>query len=166
MNKAKKKKQVAVEPLQEPPGPMLPCEPAAPPVETFEERVLRATRSFSPEKTRVTSLCMEYGERNEICALINRRKQEQEYYLHAKALKRSMSAIRRRQNLVPKARTKKELAERKADEERLATIRKEYHACDPEWPEAHAYRSDAGCRYGDARIARLERLLRDAGGEW
>ena len=49
MNKAKKKKQVAVEPLQEPPGPMLPCEPAAPPVETFEERVLRATRSFSPE---------------------------------------------------------------------------------------------------------------------
>ena len=164
MNKAKKKKQVAVEPLQEPPGPMLPCEPAAPPVETFEERVLRATRSFSPEKTRVTSLCMEYGERNEICALINRRKQE--YYLHAKALKRSMSAIRRRQNLVPKARTKKELAERKADEERLATIRKEHHACDPEWLEAHAYRSDAGCRYGDARIARLERLLRDAGGEW
>ena len=59
-----------------------------------------------------------------------------------------------------------ELAERKADEERLATIRKEYHACDPEWLEAHAYRSDAGCRYGDARIARLERLLRDAGGEW
>ena len=166
MNKAKKKKQVAVEPLQEPPGPMLPCEPAAPPVETFEERVLRATRSFSPEKTRVTSLCMEYGERNEICALINRRKQEQEYYLHAKALKRSMSAIRRRQNLVPKARTKKELAERKADEERLATIRKEYHACVPEWLEAHAYRTEAGCLYGNARIARLERLLRDAGGEW
>ena len=92
MNKAKKKKQVAVEPLQEPPGPMLPCEPAAPPVETFEERGCSGRRALSPrsaEKTRVTSLCMEYGERNEICALINRRKQE--YYLHAKALKRSMS---------------------------------------------------------------------------
>ena len=164
MNKAKKKKQVAVEPLQETPGTMLPCEPAAPPVETFEERVIRATRSFSPEKTRVTRLCMEYGERNEICALINRRKRQ--YYRQAKYLKRAMRDIRATQNLVPKARTKKQLAERKADEERLATIRKEYHACEPEWLEAHAYRTDAGCRYGDARIARLERLLREAGGEW
>ena len=165
MNKAKKKKHVAADPLQEAPNPMRPCEPTAPPVETFEERVVKATRSFSPEKTRVTRLCMEYGERNEICALINRRKRQ--YYLHAKALKRSMSAIRRRQNLVPKARTKKELAERKADEERLATIRKEYHACDPEWLKADIYegediyRTEAACVYGDARIARLERLLRD-----
>ena len=40
MNKTKKKKQVAAEkPLQEAPNPMCPCEPAAPPVETFEERV-------------------------------------------------------------------------------------------------------------------------------
>ena len=105
MDKAKKKKQVASENLQEPPETMLPCEPAVPQVETFEERVIRATRSFSPEKTRVTRLCMEYGERNEICVLINRRKRE--YYLHAKALKRSMSAIRRQQNLVPKARTRR-----------------------------------------------------------
>ena len=119
---------------------------------------------MSPEKTRVVRLCMEYGERNECCVLIRRLKRQ--YYLHAKALKRSMSAIRRQQNLVLKARTKKQLAERNADEERLATIRKEYHACDPEWLEAHAYRSDAGCRYGDARIARLERLLREVGGEW
>ena len=122
---------------------MLPYEPAVPQVETFEERVVKATRSLSPEKTRVVRLCMEYGERNEICVLINRRKRE--YYLHAKALKRSMSAIRRQQNLVLKARTKKQLAERNADEERLATIRKEYHACDPEWLEAHAYRTDQ-CR--------------------
>ena len=143
---------------------MCPCEPAAPPVETFEEQVVRATCSLSPEKARVTRLCMEYGERNEICALTHRRKRQ--YYLHAKYLKRAMSAIRATQNLVPKARTKKQLAERKADEERLATIRKEYHACVPEWLEAHAYRVDAACRYGNARIARLERLLRDAGGEW
>ena len=31
------------------------------------------------------------------------------------------------QNLVPKARTKKELAEQKADEEKLAACRKMYH---------------------------------------
>ena len=55
---------------------MLPYEPAVPQVETFEERVVKATRSLSPEKTRVTRLCMEYGERNEICVLINRRKRE------------------------------------------------------------------------------------------
>eukprot|EP00964_Phaeocystis_antarctica_P153885 scaffold122319_cov30-Phaeocystis_antarctica.AAC.1 len=161
---SRRRRTRAAEPLQEPPGTMLPYEPAVPQVETFEERVVKATRSLSAEKTRVVRLCMEYGERNEICVLINRRKRE--YYLHAKALKRSMSAIRRQQNLVLKARTKKQLAERNADEERLATIRKEYHACDPEWLEAHAYRTDAGCRYANARIARLERLLRDAGGEW
>ena len=50
---------------------MLPYEPAVPQVETFEERVVKATRSLSPEKTRVVRLCMEYGERNEICVLIN-----------------------------------------------------------------------------------------------
>ena len=65
MNKSKKKKQVPVEPLQEPLNPMSPCEPAAPQVETFEERVIRVTRSMSPEKTRVVRLCMEYGVRNE-----------------------------------------------------------------------------------------------------
>ena len=52
MNKAKKKKQVAADPLQEAPNPMCPCEPAAPPVETFDERVVKATRSMSPEKLR------------------------------------------------------------------------------------------------------------------
>ena len=165
MNKAKKKKQVAVEPLQEPPGTMLPYEPAVPQVETFEERVVKATRSMSPEKSRVERLAMIYDGCNDWCAAI--RRQKRVCYQAAKALKRAMSAIRRRQNLVPKARTKKELAERKDDEEQLATIRKEYHACVPEWLEAHAYRVDAACRYGNARIARLERLLRDAGGvEW
>ena len=110
---------------------------------------------------------MEYGERNEICALINRRKQE--YYLHAKALKRSMSAIRRRQNLVPKARTKKELAmelaERKADEEQLAAIRKDYRGYEADWRVQDIYRNDTTEEVAFAKIARLERLLRDAGGE-
>ena len=98
MNKAKKKKQVAAEPLQEPPETMLPCEPAVPQVETFEERVIRATRSMSPEKTRVVRLCMELGERNEWCANIRRLKRQ--YYREAKVLKRTMKSLRRAQNLV------------------------------------------------------------------
>ena len=118
MNKAKKKKQVAADPLQEAPNPMCPCEPAAPPVETFDERVVKATRSMSPEKTRVTRLCMEYDMHINICVLICQRKRA--YYREAKALKRAMRDIRAVQNLVPKARTKKQLAERKADEEQLA----------------------------------------------
>ena len=124
MNKAKKKKQVAADPLQEAPNPMRPCEPAAPPVETFEERVVKATRSMSPEKSRVERLAMIYDGCNDWCASIRRRKRV--CYQAAKALKRAMSAIRATQNLVPKARTKKQLAERKDDEERLATYRKEY----------------------------------------
>ena len=42
-------------------------------------------------------------------------------------MKRSMRHVRARQDLVPKARTKKELAERKADEEHLAATGKDYH---------------------------------------
>eukprot|EP00964_Phaeocystis_antarctica_P013174 scaffold7214_cov41-Phaeocystis_antarctica.AAC.1 len=56
-----------------------------------------------------------------------------------------MKANKITQNLVPKARTKKELAERKADEERLAACRKRYHTCGPEWLKQDAYRTDAGC---------------------
>ena len=66
---------------------------------------------------------MEYGRCDEICANILQLKRQ--YYREAKALKRTMRDLRATQNLVPKARTKKELAERKADEERLATIRKD-----------------------------------------
>lgn len=164
MNKAKKKKQVAAEPLQEAPNPMCPCEPAAPPVETFEELVIRATRSMSPEKTRVHRLSMEYGAWDDLCRQTKGEKRW--YYLEAKALKLRMRAARARQNLVPKARTKKELAERKADEKALASLREEYHACGPVWREQHAYRSELGNRFANAKIVRLERLLRDAGGEW
>ena len=79
---------------------MLPCEPAVPhpQVETFEERVIRATRSMSPEKTRVVRLCMELGVRNEWCDNIRREKRL--HYLEAKALKRAMKSLRREQNLV------------------------------------------------------------------
>ena len=125
MNKSTKKKQVSVEPLQEPPNPMSPCEPAAPQVETFEEKVARATRSMSPEKSRVVRLCMEADARDKCCA--DSRECQRQCQRQVKFLKRSMRDVRARQNLVPKARTKKELAQRKADEEMLAAIRKDYH---------------------------------------
>ena len=56
--------------------------------------------------------------------------------------KGKMRADRRLQKLVPKARTKKELAQRKADEEQLAAYRKEYHDCGHEWLVQNAYRND------------------------
>ena len=90
MNTSKKKKQVPVEPLQEPPNPMCPCEPAAPQVETFEERCLRATRSMSPEKSRVVRLCIESDVRDKWCASIIECKQQ--CYRQGKALKRTMRA--------------------------------------------------------------------------
>ena len=80
-------------------------------------------------------------------------------------MKRTMLRhIRARQNLVPKARTKKELAERKADEEQLAAIRKDYHDYGAEWRVQDIYRNDTTVRFAFAKIARLERLLCDAGG--
>ena len=164
MNKSTTKKQVPIEPLQEPPNPMSPCEPAAPQVETFEEKVARATRSMSPEKSRVVRLCMEADARDKCCAsMLECQRQCQR---QVKFLKRSMRDVRARQNLVPKARTKKELAQRKADEEQLAAIRKRYQDYGHEHVVEHAYRVEAYMKYGNAKIARLERLLCDAGGEW
>ena len=98
---------MTVEPLQETPNPMSCCEPAAPQVETFEERVARATRSMSPEKSRVVRLCIESDARDRWCASILECKRQ--CRREAKALKRLMKNRRARQNLVPKARTKKEL---------------------------------------------------------
>ena len=58
--------------------------------------------------------------------------------LRRKALKRLMRKSAR-QNLVPKARTKKELAEQKADEEKLADARKKYDDYGHEWLVQNAY---------------------------
>ena len=138
MNKSKKKKQVPIEPLQETSNPMSCCEPAAPQVETFEEKVTRVTRSMSPEKSRVVRLCMESGERDKWCASILECKRQ--YRTAGNALKRSMRDVRAVQNLVPcTARTKRELAQRKADEEQLAAYRKEYHDCGYEWLVQNAF---------------------------
>ena len=163
MNKSTKKKQVPIEPLQEPPNPMSPCDPAAPQVETFEEQVTRVTRLMSPEKSRVVRLCMESQGRDWVCTTI--RECKRQCYRAANALKGKMRADRRIQNLVPKAPTKKELAQRKADEERLAAYRKDYHNYGYEMLVANAYATDATIKCLHAKSARLERLLHDAGGE-
>ena len=84
----------------------------------------------------------------------------------AKHVKGKMRADLRTQAARGKAPTKKELATRKADEERLAACRKDYQNYGHEWSVAHAYRVEAYMKYGNAKIARLERLLCDAGGEW
>ena len=164
MNKSKKKKQVPVEPLQEPPAPMSCCDPAAPQVETFEEQVSRVTGSMSPEKSRVVRLCMEMQARDKWCASID--KCQQHLARECKYIKREMRAKLRTIAALRKAPTKKDKATRKADEERLATCRKEYEDLTSEWLQQNAFAADVTMRYGDAKIARLERLLRDAGGEW
>ena len=164
MNKSKKKKQVPIEPLQEPPNPMSCCEPAAPQVETFEEQVTRVTRSMSPEKSRVVRLCMESQARDKWCASID--KCQQHLARECKYVKREMRAKLRTIAARRKAPTKKDKATRKADEERLAACRKDIENYGHEWSVAHAYRVEAYMKYGNAKIARLERLLCDAGGEW
>ena len=92
MNKSKKKKQVPVEPLQEPPAPMSPCKQAAPWWSTFEEQVSRATRSMSPDKSRVVRLYMEMEGHEEVCRIY--RKCKRDGYACAKMVKEKMSALR------------------------------------------------------------------------
>ena len=162
MNKSKKKKEVPVEPLQEPSNPMSCCDPAAPQVETFDERVSRVTGSMSPGKSRVVRLYMEMQGRDEVCRIY--RKCKRDGYMAAKALKEKMSIDRRAQKEAgTKARTKKELATRKADEEMLAAIRKDYHNDESSLRVANIYATHAMLMMLHAKSARLERLLRDAG---
>ena len=52
MNKAKKKKQVAAEPLQEPPETMLPFQVAVPQVETFDNSSNLVSKSDLLESNR------------------------------------------------------------------------------------------------------------------
>ena len=164
MNKSKKKKEVPVEPLQEPSNPMSCCDPAAPQVETLDERVSRVTHSMSPDKSRVVRLHMVMLQREETCRIY--RKCKRLGYANAKLVKEKMRDDRRLQNLVPKARTKKELATRKADEEELAAIRKTYHNDGRSLVVANCCHDHAMQHFLHAKCARLERLLCEAGGEW
>ena len=145
---------------------MCPCEPAAaaPQAETFEERVARATRSMSPEKSRVVRLCMESQARDKWCASID--KCQQHLARECKYIKREMRAKLRTIAALRKAPTKKDKATRKADEERLAACRKDYHNDGYSLLVANAYATNATIKHLHAKSARLDRLLRDAGGEW
>ena len=118
---------------------------------------------MSPEKSRVVRLCMESQVRDKVCASI--RECKRYCYKEASALKRKMRADRATQNLVPKARTKKELAERKEDEEKLAAARKRYHTYEHDEFVASAYATHAMIKHLHAKSARFGRLLRDAGVE-
>ena len=122
---------------------------------------------MSPEKSRVhvVRLCIESDARDKWRASILECKRQ--CYREAKALKRLMRNRRARQNLVPKARTKKELAEQKADEEKpwllpeKCTMTMDMNG----WCNM-PYSVDVTERCAHAKNARLERLLRDAGGKW
>ena len=103
---------------------------------------------------------MESQARDKWCASID--KSQRHLARECKALKRLMREGKRRQNLVPTACTKKELAEQKEDEKKLAACRKEYHDCGHEWRVQNAFLNDTIERWAHAKIARLERLLRDA----
>ena len=133
-------------------------------METFDERVSRLTRSMSPDKSRVVRLHMVMLQREETCRIY--RKCKRLGKANAKLVKEKMSADRRLQNLFPKARTKKELATRKQDEEELAAIRKTYHNDESSSRVADIYATHACKHFLHAKSARLERLLCAAGGEW
>ena len=119
---------------------------------------------MSPDKSQVTRLYMEMLGRDEVCRIY--RKCKRLGYANAKLVKEKMSADRRLQNLIPKARTKKEKATRQADEEQLADIRKTYHNDESSLRVANIYATHACMHFLHAKSARLERLLCAAGGEW
>ena len=92
---------------------------------------------------------MESQARDKWCASID--KSQRHLARECKALKRLMREGKRRQNLVPTACTKKELAEQKEDEKKLAACRKEYHDCGHEWRVQNAYAVDAMERWAHAK---------------
>ena len=67
---------------------------------------------------------------------------------------------------MPKARTKAELAERAANEQLLAECKANYEEIFWDWACMCVDLADAREMALLQKVARLERLLRDAGGEW
>ena len=119
---------------------------------------------MSPEKTEVVRLTTEAICAEECCESLRRGMREckkTEMLLNFK-----MYLKKKWQDRVPKARTKAELAERAADELEVAE-------CKARWTEFNRDHMSmcisllyARDKAHLARITRLERLLRDAGGEW
>ena len=119
---------------------------------------------MSPEKTEVVRLAIDAHLANDWCQSIW--KCTQLCNVEERAIKNEMHYKRRRQDLVPKARTKAQLAERAADEQKMAEVRARRDDYSNQWRVMNHRLSDAREKWAFAKIARLERLLRDAGGEW
>ena len=124
----------------------------------------KVTAPMSPEKTNVLRLHTEALCLDDACNILWRRKRRS--YASATAIKKTRGYTRRRQNLKAKARTKKEQAELAALDEELAEARTYYWDCVHQWDLMNIQREYAWKLVHIAKIARLERLLRDAGGEW
>ena len=133
-------------------------------VSPWTKKFLEATAAMSPEKTEVVRLTIEAQCADECCNSL--RQGMRECKLGEMNLKGAMYMKKKLQDRVPKARTKAELAERAADELKVAECKARHSEFARDFNymvEARAYARELA---HFARIARLERLLRDAGGEW
>ena len=164
MKRATKRKPAPAEPLPPPPIPMNLDEPAGPAISPWTQRFLEATAQMSPEKTEVVRLAIDAHLANDWCQSIW--KCRQLCNVEERAIKNEMHYKRRRQDLVPKARTKAQLAERAADEQKMAEVRARRDDYGNQWRVAIHHHYHARDKWAFAKMARLERLLRDAGGEW
>ena len=153
-----------VEPLPPAPIQMGVQEPAAPATSTWTQSSPEIDAPMSPEKTNVIRLYTEAVSFDGCCNKLLRCRRN--CYKAATAIKKTRGYTRRRQNLKAKARTKKEQAELAALDEELAEARTYYWDCVHQWDLMNIQREYAWKLVHIAKIARLERLLRDAGGEW
>ena len=99
-------------------------EPAAPATSTCTQSSPEIDAPMSPEKTEVTRL---YARANQAQECVNGLRQAMRYCKRDEVcIKGAMYMKKRKQDLVPKARTKAELAERAADEQLLAECKANY----------------------------------------
>ena len=153
-----------VEPLPPATIPMGVQEPAAPATSTCTQSSPEIDAPMSPEKTEVTRL---YARANQANECVNGLRQAMRYCKRDEVcIKGAMYMKKRKQDRVPKARTKAELAERAADELKVAECKARHSEFLWDWCYMCKARANAREKAHFARIARLERLLRDAGGEW
>ena len=164
MKRATKRKPVPVEPLPPAPIQMGVQEPAAPATSTCTQSSPEIDAPMSPEKTEVTRL---YARANQANECVNGLRQAMRYCKRDEVcIKGAMYMKKRKQDRVPKARTKAELAERAADEQLLAECKANYEEVFWYWACMCVDLADAREKALLAENARLKRLLRDAGGEW
>ena len=152
MKRATKKKPAPAEPLRHPPIAMHVDEPAGPATSPWTQRFLEATAPMSPEKTEVVRLAIDAHLADECCNHLwqgVRECRKEENFIEL-----AMYEKKRRQDLVPKARTKAELAERAADEQQLAECRARRDDFGHEWTLMMHRRADAREKALWAKIAK------------